>query len=83
VSDKVEVWEQLPYLISGGFGGAALVGLGVTAFLANEHREDRLRTAELLERVERRMDELEMAIAAELDELPSRVAAAPKSRARS
>ena len=41
VSDKVEVWEQMPYLISGGLGGAVLVGLGIAVYVAHEHAEDR------------------------------------------
>ncbi|MGH8999085.1 MAG: hypothetical protein ACRDY7_06795 [Acidimicrobiia bacterium] len=80
MSDKVEVWEQLPYLISGGMVGLVLIGLGITAWMSHEHAEDRLRNAELVERIERmegdlgraldgRLDELEMAVAAELDEL--------------
>jgi len=91
VSDKVEVWEQLPYLISGGLGGAVLVGLGITAYVANEHAEDRRVSADLEARValmeaklgtmiNRRLDELEMAVAAEFDELSARVNGA---RARS
>ena len=84
VSDKVEVWEQLPYLISGGLGGAVLIGLGITAYLAHEHAEDRRVAGDLEARIERmegqlatmlnrRLDELEMAVAAELDELSARV----------
>lgn len=84
VSDKVEVWEQLPYLISGGLGGAVLIGLGITAFVANEHAEDRRVSADLEARItqmetklgammNRRLDELEMAVAAELDDLSARV----------
>lgn len=91
VSDKVEVWEQIPYLVSGGLGGAVLIGLGITAYVANEHAEDRRVSLHLdarLARMEaqlgaamnRRLDELEMAVAAELDELSSRLAG---SRARS
>ena len=84
VSDKVEVWEQLPYLISGGLGGAVLIGLGITAYVAHEHAEDRRVSSDLEARIERmegqlatmlnrRLDELEMAVAAELDELSARV----------
>ena len=84
VSDKVEVWEQLPYLISGGLGGAVLIGLGITAYVAHEHAEDRRVAGDLEARIERmegqlatllnrRLDELEMAVAAELDELSARV----------
>src|SRR4051812_21121230 len=40
VANKVEVWEQMPYLISGGFGGAMLLGLGIAVYVAQEHAED-------------------------------------------
>ena len=84
VSDKVEVWEQLPYLISGGLGGAVLIGFGITAYVANEHAEDRRTQTDLEARIglmeaklgammNRRLDELEMAVAAELDDLAARV----------
>jgi hypothetical protein len=80
VSDKVEVWEQLPYLISGGLGGTALIGFGITAYVAHEHAEDRRVQSSLEARIEqlesdlaatlsRRLDELEMAVAAEFDQL--------------
>ena len=80
VSDKVEVWEQIPYLLSGGLGGAVLIGFAITAFVAHEHTEDRRTSGVLEARIERmeadltvmlnrRLDELEMAVAAELDAL--------------
>lgn len=84
VSTKVEVWEQMPYLISGGFGGAILVGLGIAVYVAHEHAEDRRQRDLLARRVEHletqlttqltwRLDELEMALAAELDGLAARL----------
>ncbi len=84
VSTKVEVWEQMPYLISGGFGGAILVGLGIAVYVAHEHAEDRRQRDVLARRVEHletqlttaltwRLDELEMALAAELDALAARL----------
>lgn len=80
VSDKVEVWEQIPYLLSGGLGGAVLIGFAITAYVAHEHTEDRRTQVALEARIERmesdltsmlqrRLDELEMAVAAELDAL--------------
>ncbi len=80
VSRKVEVWEQMPYLISGGFGGAILVGLGIAVYIAHEHAEDRRQRDLLARRVEYleaqltaqmtwRLDELEMSLAAEFDNL--------------
>jgi hypothetical protein len=80
VSDKVEVWEQIPYLLSGGLGGAVLIGFAITAYVAHEHHEDRRTSGALEARLEqmevdltsllqRRLDELEMAMAAEIDQL--------------
>jgi hypothetical protein len=82
ISDKVEVWEQIPYLISGGLLGAVLIGFGIAAFVAHEHHEDRRASAALESRIQqmeadltalfqRRLDELEMAMAAEIDQLSS------------
>lgn len=84
VSTKVEVWEQMPYLMSGGFGGAILVGLGIAVYVSHEHAEDRRQRDLLARRVEQleaqlttqltwRLDELEMALAAELDGLAARL----------
>lgn len=84
VSTKVEVWEQMPYLMSGGFGGAILVGLGIAVYVSHEHAEDRRQRDLLARRVEHleaqltsqltwRLDELEMALAAELDGLAARL----------
>jgi hypothetical protein len=87
VSDKVEVWEQIPYLLSGGLGGAVLIGFAITAYVAHEHTEDRRTQVALEARIERmesdltsmlhrRLDELEMAVAAEIDALRD----APRAR---
>lgn len=90
VSDKVEVWEQIPYLLSGGLGGAVLIGFAITAYVAHEHHEDRRTSAALETRIQqmegdftsllqRRLDELEMAMAAEIDQLKNSNSARTRS----
>jgi hypothetical protein len=44
---------QLPYLISGGLSGLALVGLGLTVVLVQSHRRD---AAELAEKLDELVD---------------------------
>lgn len=41
VSGTLDPAEQLPYISSGGFGGAALIAVGVTLLVAYEHTRDR------------------------------------------
>ena len=41
VSGTLDPGEQMPYISSGGFGGAALIALGVTLLVAYEHVRDR------------------------------------------
>ncbi|HEX4978482.1 MAG TPA: hypothetical protein VFV35_00310 [Acidimicrobiales bacterium] len=60
-----DVWEQIPYLISGGIGGAALVALGVVVYVSYEHLEDRRCITELVDK----LDELELGLAGEFDAL--------------
>lgn len=53
VSGETIVAKQLPYLISGGLGGLAAIGVGVGLLVAEDLRAERARTgrleAELLE----------------------------------
>ncbi len=76
-----DVWRQIPFLISGGIGGAALVALGIVAYISYEHLEDRRAVAALVER----LDELELGLAGEFDALAADVrelAAASRRSAR-
>lgn len=47
VSDQTEVAKQLPYLISGGVGGLALVGGGVGFLVSEDLRSERDRIGRL------------------------------------
>lgn len=47
VSAQTLVAKQLPYLISGGIGGLALLGTGVGLLVAEDLRAERVRTGRL------------------------------------
>lgn len=81
VSGSSDVWEQIPYLVSGGIGGAILVLLGLLVYLSYEHMLDRGYVADLL----RQQRELELGLAGEFDSLAERIeqlAASTRNRAR-
>lgn len=50
IAGTAEVWKQLPYLASGGVGGAALIAIGLTLIVAYEHASDRASLEHLLDR---------------------------------
>jgi len=52
ISGTAEVWKQLPYVASGGIGGAALIAIGLTLIVAYEHANDRAAIARLLVRLD-------------------------------
>lgn len=58
VSGTLDPGEQMPYISSGGFGGSALIAIGVTLLVSFEHTRDRDALAEVL---------------AELDDLKRRI----------
>lgn len=60
ISGTLDPGEQMPYLISGGVGGVALIAFGVTLLVAYEHARDRAALERLLDRIdqlEQRLDE--------------------------
>lgn len=52
VSGTLDPGEQIPYISSGGFGGAALIAVGVTMLISFEHTRDRDALAEVLEELD-------------------------------
>ncbi|MFZ6003225.1 MAG: hypothetical protein ACOYXM_04760 [Actinomycetota bacterium] len=66
ISGTLDPGKQMPYLGSGGIGGAALIALGVTLLISYEHVRDRAALAEVLDRLEAleaRLDRQDPAIA--------------------
>lgn len=70
VSGMDQLYRQVPYLISGGIGGALLVAIGVTVLINTEHRRDRDALRDVLDavhdlddRVEARLGKLERRLA--------------------
>ena len=55
VRDLPEVFLQMPYLISGGVGGAVLIGLGAALLITQDFRDDKQRLTDL----ERKISEME------------------------
>lgn len=52
ISGTLDPGKQMPYLGSGGIGGAAMIALGVTLLISYEHVRDRAALAEVLDRLE-------------------------------
>lgn len=69
VSGTLDPAEQMPYISSGGFGGAALIAIGVTLLSSFEHSRDRAALEEVLERLD--------SVEGELSELRATAVATP------
>jgi hypothetical protein len=52
VSGTLDPGEQMPYISSGGFGGAALIAVGVTMLISFEHTRDRDALAQVLDELD-------------------------------
>jgi hypothetical protein len=52
IRDESSVELQLPYLASGGIGGLALIGVGISAYLRAGMREQAQQVAEVVESLE-------------------------------
>lgn len=52
VSGTLDPGEQMPYISSGGFGGAALIAVGVTLLISFEHTRDRDALAQVLDELD-------------------------------
>jgi hypothetical protein len=78
VSQNNQVWQQMPYFVSGGVGGLALVLVGLGLYNAHQHSVDQAHVGELC----RRLDALELGLGGEFDDVLSRLDALAGDRAR-
>lgn len=69
VSGTLDPGEQMPYISSGGFGGAALIAIGVTLLISFEHARDRHALAQVLGELDELRQRLDDVIG---DETPGR-----------
>lgn len=69
VGQKTEVYEQLPFLLSGGVGGLALILTGLGLYNAHQHAMDRAGIAEL----NRHLSALELGLGGEFDQVLGRL----------
>jgi len=59
ISGTLDPGKQMPYISSGGFGGAALIALGVTLLVAYEHARDRAALRDVLSELDAVRSQLE------------------------
>ncbi len=52
VSGTLDPGEQMPYISSGGFGGSALIAIGVTLLVSFEHIRDREALRDVLDELD-------------------------------
>jgi hypothetical protein len=80
VSGTLDPGEQMPYISSGGFGGAALIALGVTLLVAYEHARDRDALRDVLDELDAVRSRLE-SVDQDLQQLILREATTPANGA--
>jgi hypothetical protein len=78
VSQNNQVWQQMPYFVSGGVGGLALILVGLGLYNAHQHSVDQAHVGELC----RRLDALELGLGGEFDDVLARLDALAGDRAR-
>jgi hypothetical protein len=78
VSQNNQVWQQMPYFVSGGVGGLALILVGLGLYNAHQHSVDQAHVGELC----RRLDALELGLGGEFDDVLGRLDALAGDRAR-
>ena len=76
IAGEREIWKQLPYLASGGVGGAAAIAIGIALLIAYEHCADRAALDVVLDRLDDLDGRLEGRLATESadDDLEHRIA---------
>lgn len=78
VSQNNQVWQQMPYFVSGGVGGLALVLVGLGLYNAHQHAVDQAQVGELC----RRLQALELGLGGEFDDVLARLDSLAGDRAR-
>jgi uncharacterized membrane protein len=78
VSQNNEVWQQMPYFVSGGVGGLAMVLVGLGLYNAHQHAVDQAQVGELC----RRLQALELGLGGEFDDILARLDDLAVGRAR-
>ena len=78
VSQNNQVWQQMPYFVSGGIGGLALVLVGLGLYNAHQHAVDQAQVGELC----RRLQALEVGLGGEFDDVLARLDDLAVGRAR-
>jgi len=78
VSQNNQVWQQMPYFVSGGIGGLALVLVGLGLYNAHQHAVDQAQVGELC----RRLQALELGLGGEFDDVLGRLDDLAVGRAR-
>jgi hypothetical protein len=69
VSQNNQVWQQMPYFVSGGVGGLACVLVGLGLYNAHQHSVDQAQVGELC----RRLQALELGLGGEFDDVLGRL----------
>lgn len=78
VSQNNEVWKQMPYFVSGGVGGLALILVGLGLYNAHQHTVDQQQVGELIDRLRA----LELGLGGEFDDVLHRLDELSVGRAR-
>ena len=69
IAGEREIWKQLPYLASGGIGGAAAIAIGIALLIAFEHSADRAALDVVLDRLDDLDDQLQDRLASDAQDI--------------
>ena len=69
IAGEREIWKQLPYLASGGIGGAAAIAIGIALLIAFEHSADRAALDVVLDRLDGLDDRLQDRLASDAQDI--------------
>jgi hypothetical protein len=78
VSQNNQVWQQMPYFVSGGIGGLAMILVGLGLYNAHQHAVDQAQVGELCNRLQA----LELGLGGEFDDVLARLDDLAVGRAR-